>query len=285
MERKFVTALILSTIFIFSVFFSVQAQELKTIKLADPIKKGGLSVMEAMSKRASVRNWVDKDLSQQDLSDLLWAADGINRPDSKKRTAPSAGNAQDVDIYVFMKSGVFVYDAVNHSLNPIAAGDHRSEVGMSMSGPPPGAQAGMPGGAPAGGQAGAPPGGQAGMPSGAPAGGGQGGSAPGAPPGGGQAGMPGGAPASGQGSSAPINLVLVSDLSKFPFGTQETKTQYASIDIGIVSQNIAIFCAAKGMGTRPIAGVNKEGLKTLLKLKDTQQIFLEQPVGYIAETK
>ena len=280
MKGNLVKAFVLASVLIMSILPSIQAQEQKAIKLLDPIKKGGLSVMEAMSKRASVRNWADKDLSQQDLSDLLWAADGINRPDSKKRTAPSAGNAQDVDIYVFMKSGVYVYDAASHSLNPVASGDHRSEVGMSMGGPPPGGQAGMPN-AP-GGQGGMP----AGMPGGAPAGGQSG------APAGGQAGMPGGMPPGGQqaegakggqGSSAPVNLVLVSDLSKFPFGTQEGKTQNAAIDIGIVSQNIAIFCASKGMGTRPIAGVNKEGLKTILRLKDTQQIFLEQPVGYVTE--
>ena len=88
-----------------------------------------------------------------------------------------------------------------------------------------------------------------------------------------------------QGSDAPINLLLVTDISKFPFGTDELKAQWAAIDVGLVSENIAIYCAAKGMGTRPIAGINKEKLKTLLKLKDTQIMMLRQPVGYLADTK
>lgn len=103
------------------------AQELKTIKLSDPNKTRGLPVMEALAKRASVRDWSDKDLSLQDLSDLLWAANGINRPDGR-RTAPSAMNAQDVDIYVFMKDGAYKYDAAAHALLPIVAGDYRLTV-------------------------------------------------------------------------------------------------------------------------------------------------------------
>ena len=93
-----------------------QAQESKTIKLNEPNKKRGLPVMEALSVRASVREWSDKELSLQDLSDLLSAANGINRPDSKKRTAASAMNAQDVDIYVFMKDGAYLYDALEHAI-------------------------------------------------------------------------------------------------------------------------------------------------------------------------
>ena len=62
-----------------------QTHELQTIKLNEPNKKRGLPLMEALSVRASVRDWSARELSLQDLSDLLWAADGINRPDSKKR--------------------------------------------------------------------------------------------------------------------------------------------------------------------------------------------------------
>lgn len=73
-------------------------QDLETIKLKDPDKKRGLPFMQALSVRASATEWSDRELSLQDLSDLLWAADGINRPGSGKRTASSAQNAQDVDI-------------------------------------------------------------------------------------------------------------------------------------------------------------------------------------------
>ena len=74
----------------------------KQIKLNAPNKSRGTAVMKALSERHSVREFSTKELSLQDLSDLLWAANGINRSDGK-RTAPSAMNKQDVDIYVIMK--------------------------------------------------------------------------------------------------------------------------------------------------------------------------------------
>ena len=110
-----------------------QAPELKTIKLNDPSKTRGLPVMQALALRASVREWSDRDLSLQDLSDLLWAANGVNRPDGR-RTAPSAMNAQDIDIYVLMKDGAYKYDAAGQSLAPVAAGDFRMAV--TPAGPP-----------------------------------------------------------------------------------------------------------------------------------------------------
>ena len=67
-------------------------------------------------------------LDLQDLSDLLWAADGINRPDIGKRTAPSAMNAQDIDLYVFLKEGVYLYYAGENKLQPVAEGDSRNLV-------------------------------------------------------------------------------------------------------------------------------------------------------------
>ena len=81
---------------------TMQAQDLKVIKLNAPDKSRGSSVMKALSDRHSDREYDSTDLSKQDLSDLLWAANGINRTDGK-RTAPSALNKQDVDIYVIMK--------------------------------------------------------------------------------------------------------------------------------------------------------------------------------------
>jgi nitroreductase len=107
----------------------VQAQELKPIKLMDPDKKGGMPLMEALSLRASVRSWSDKEISRKDLSNLLWAADGINRPDGK-RTAASAADARDIDVYVFMKEGIYLYNAADHVLNPVISGDYRNKTGM-----------------------------------------------------------------------------------------------------------------------------------------------------------
>jgi len=81
--------------------------------------------MQAFSNRASATAWNSENLKLQDLSDLLWAADGINRPDQKKRTAPSAMNVQDVDVYVFLPEGVYIYDAAGNKLDPVVAGDQR----------------------------------------------------------------------------------------------------------------------------------------------------------------
>jgi len=106
----------------------LNAQNPKTIKLNEPNKKRGLSVMEALAARASATEWSTQDLSAQDLSDLLWAANGINRPDSGKKTAPSAMNAQDVDIYVFLKDGAYLYEAKTHSLIEVVSGDQRSGI-------------------------------------------------------------------------------------------------------------------------------------------------------------
>lgn len=108
-------------------FFSMNAQDLKEIKLNAPDKNRGSSVMKALSDRHSDREFANKELSLQDLSDLLWAANGINRQDGK-RTAPSALNKQDIDIYVIMKASAYRYDAQSHCLRPVAAGDHRAAV-------------------------------------------------------------------------------------------------------------------------------------------------------------
>jgi nitroreductase len=256
MKKSSIKWVFISSLFVLCIFTWAQAQESKTIKLPEPAKKGGLSIMETFAKRASSRSWEDKDLSQQDLSNLLWAANGINRPD-KKRTAPSAMNVQDVDIYVLIKSGVYLYDAANHALNLIASGDHRSEIGMSMGGSRP--SGGTPGSAPTGG---------------APAGG-----APSAPSEG-KAGGPGGDNA---GKSMPAaNLIMVSDLSKFSMGNDAAKKEMGIIDASIVSENINLFCAGNGLATVPRIGSisnQKDALKTLLKLKDTQYIVIENPVG------
>jgi hypothetical protein len=204
---------------------------LKTIKLNEPNKERGLPFMEALSVRASTREWSDRDLSLQDISDLLWAANGINRPDEEKYTASSAQNAHDVDVYLFMKDGVYLYDADAHALEPVLAGDFRSQLMMT---PPPRPK-----------DAGGPP------------------PPPPPPP-----------------SNPPIQIILVSDVSRFKFGPPELKPEWGAIDAGIVSQNISLFCAATGLATRPRASMDKEVIKDLLRLNDTQYVFLNHPIGY-----
>jgi nitroreductase len=167
--------------------------------------------MEALSQRASVKEWSDKKLNIQDLSDLLWAANGINRPDESKRTAASALNAQDVDVYVVMEEGSYLYDAKMQELTAVAKGDFREATGKT---------------------------------------------------------------------TAPVVIVLVSDISRFKSGEVASKLNWAALDIGIVSQNIALFCAGTGLKTRPRVSMDVAKIKAVLKLTDSQYPMLNHPVGY-----
>jgi SagB-type dehydrogenase family enzyme len=107
---------------------SLFAQTTKTIVLNPPSKDRGFSVMKALSLRASATEFDTTSIDLQDLSDLLWASNGINRPSTGKRTAPSAINAQDIDVYVFMKTGIYLYDAKKHILDLIIDNDYRNIV-------------------------------------------------------------------------------------------------------------------------------------------------------------
>ena len=92
---------------------------------------GGMPIQEAFSARATNRNISNQPLSDQQISDLLWAANGINRAESNMRTAPSARNCQEIDIYVFLKSGIYKYDALRNYLFLVKGGDHRREAGKN----------------------------------------------------------------------------------------------------------------------------------------------------------
>jgi SagB-type dehydrogenase family enzyme len=116
---------LLSFMVIIMIMVNLNAQELKSIVLNPPDKTRGFTVMQAFENRASASVFTSDKLKLQDLSDLLWAANGINRPELKKRTAPSAINAQDIDLYVFMAEGVYIYNAAGHTLEPIVSGDQR----------------------------------------------------------------------------------------------------------------------------------------------------------------
>ena len=77
---------------IFGIVFSTQAQELKTIQLLPPDMGSGKSLMQALSERKSSREFSERELPLQEISSLLWAANGLNRPSEGKHTAPSAKN-------------------------------------------------------------------------------------------------------------------------------------------------------------------------------------------------
>ncbi|MDR0796077.1 MAG: SagB/ThcOx family dehydrogenase [Tannerella sp.] len=107
--------------------FGMYAQDLQEIKLNAPNKTRGSATMKALADRKSVREFDSKALSLQDLSDLLWAANGVNREDGR-RTAPTASNKQEIDVYAIFAEGAYFYDAQAHSLKPVAKGDLRGAV-------------------------------------------------------------------------------------------------------------------------------------------------------------
>jgi len=107
----------------------ISAQELIPIQLPEPQMKGGMPLMEALSKRKTSRDFSDKELPLQVLSNILWAANGINRPESGRRTAPTAVNWQEIDVYIALAEGLYLYDAKMNVLQPVLAGDIRAVTG------------------------------------------------------------------------------------------------------------------------------------------------------------
>jgi len=99
------------------------------IQLPPPQKEGGKSLMQALAQRQSTRSFTETPLTFQQLSNLLWAADGVNRESSGKRTAPSANNAQEIDIYVLLREGTYVYQPTKHALEPMIPKDLRAASG------------------------------------------------------------------------------------------------------------------------------------------------------------
>ena len=186
------------------------------IKLNEPDKSAGKSLMQALSERKSVREFNGKEIGLNELSNLLWAANGINRPKEGKRTAPSALNSQDVDIYVCMKDGAYLYDAKGGILKKVSDEDLRPAVAGSQTFV----------------------------------------------------------------LQAPVSLVLVSDISRFPGDDKAVNQMMGAMDAGIVSQNISLYCASTGLATVPRASMDKDSLKKSLKLSDTQIPLMNHPVGY-----
>jgi SagB-type dehydrogenase family enzyme len=104
------------------------AADLTSIKLPPPDMKGGKPLMQCLAERQTNRAISPKKLPGDVLSSLLWAAFGINRPESGKRTAPSAVNWQEIDIYVAMEEGLYLYNAKSHALDPVLKSDLRKNT-------------------------------------------------------------------------------------------------------------------------------------------------------------
>ncbi len=112
---------------------SAPAQDLQPIVLPKPQTDGGKSVLAALQERRTNRNIRAEKLPPQMLSNLLWAAFGVNRDKGNfgksGRTAASASNSQEIDLYVALPEGVYLYEAVPHRLTPVVAGDFRARSG------------------------------------------------------------------------------------------------------------------------------------------------------------
>lgn len=91
---------------------------------------GGLPLMEALVRRHSTRDLSDRALPRQVLADVLWAAYGVNRPQSGGRTAPSARNWQEITVYAAMADGLYRYDARRHALVRVSDTDVRALTGV-----------------------------------------------------------------------------------------------------------------------------------------------------------
>jgi nitroreductase len=109
------------------------SQELQPITLPQPEKDGGKSVLASIQERRTVRSISPDPLPAQTLSNLLWAAFGVNRPEGVRgkpgRTAASASNSQEIDLYVALPKGVYLYEAIPHRLAPVVPGDFRARSG------------------------------------------------------------------------------------------------------------------------------------------------------------
>jgi len=129
MSRNVLRHLSLVVLALFACLTLAVAQEPKPVPLPSPQTSGGKPLMQVLKDRHSTREFSNQNLSLQMLSNLLWAAFGVNRPDGK-RTAPSAMNWQEIDIYVATQDGLFLYDAKANALDPVLTQDARAATGM-----------------------------------------------------------------------------------------------------------------------------------------------------------
>lgn len=121
--KKIVAALLL-VVLMAGVLFAAEGD----ISLPEPAKTGGIPVVDAIAARQSAGDFADVEITLQELSNLLWAAGGVNR-DNGKLTYPTAMNTQDIIIYAFTREGAYRYNPEAHSLTLIKAGDYRGLTG------------------------------------------------------------------------------------------------------------------------------------------------------------
>jgi len=203
MRRTIITTAMLCMVMV------AAAQEVRP--LPKPDKKAKMTLFQALDRRESVREYSDREIPERTLSNLLWAACGINRPGQGRITAPSAINAQDITVYVCRQDGAWKYDAAAHALTKVSDKDLRKQVAGFQD----------------------------------------------------------------FAATAPVSLVLVSDISKV-----RNHSELGAMDAGYVSENICLACTALGLATVPRATMDKAELAKELKLGDSEVLMLNNPVGY-----
>jgi nitroreductase len=171
--------------------------------------------MQALRERSSCTGFSSQEVSADVVLSLCWAAWGVNRADSGKRTAPTARNRQEMDLYVILPDGAYFYDPQGHALAPVASGDLRSTA------------------------------------------------------------------VGGWLKDGPVQLIMVADYARG--GSDRARQElHSNCHCGFIGQNIYLFCAAHGLGTRFYASIDKEALKGVLKLRPAQEVLYGQAVGWPA---
>lgn len=124
---RVLSALTVSILLVTATVLSAQRQV--TVRLPKPQTEIGKPLMQALMARQTTREFSPKPLPLQELSNLLWAAWGINRPETGKHTAPSSMNRQEMDVYAVTSEGVYLYDPKENILKEVVTGDLRARTG------------------------------------------------------------------------------------------------------------------------------------------------------------
>jgi len=131
MNRISILALCLVIMLAGSSLVSVQSMATgpDRLSLPQPDITGGKPLMQALAERKSTRTFSDKPVPEQELSNLLWAVWGVNRPAQGLHTAPTARNTRALAVYVALESGVWLYEPKDHALSRVLNRDVRSRFG------------------------------------------------------------------------------------------------------------------------------------------------------------
>ena len=203
--------ILITVVLLSSSLFSQQ----NVVELPAPEKEGGKPLMEALNERHSAREFTNKKMPEQTLSNLLWAAYGINREEAGKHTAPTSRNVQDMQIYVTTQDGAFLYQPEKNALKKVVDEDIRAAMGKQEFT-----------------------------------------------------------------ANAAVNLIYVSDFSKYEGGDETSKQITASAHCGFIGQNVYLFCASEGLNTVFRAWIDKDLIHDKLELVENQYVIYTQTVGY-----